>query len=45
MGLTLHFLFNIFDEFLALWTTTLIEAWIDGILIGIHQLTHRHTQQ
>ena len=38
-------LLNVLDEFLALRTTALIEAWVDGELIGVDQLGHRHTKQ
>ena len=45
MRLMLPLLLYVFDEFLTLWTTTLIETRIDGVLIWIHQLTHEHAQE
>ena len=45
MLLTFIFLLYILDELFTLWTTALIEAWIDGEFIGVHQLSHRHTKQ
>ena len=45
MGLAVVFLLNIFDELLALWSTTLVKTWINGKFIGIDKLCHCHTQK
>ena len=45
MFLTFIFFLNVLNEFFALRTTTLIEARVDGKLIGVDQLCHRHTKQ
>ena len=42
---TLVFLLDVFYEFLTLWSATLVEAGIDGELIRIDELRHRHTEQ
>ena len=44
MFFSFPFLFHILNELFALWSTTLIEAWVDGELVGVDQLSHRHTQ-
>ena len=45
MFFSFPFLFHILNEFFALWSTAFIEAWIDGELVGVDQLSHSHTQQ
>ena len=45
MGLSFIFFLDVFDEFLTLRTATLVETRIDGVLVRIHQFTHRHTEQ
>ena len=43
--LSLVFLLDILNQFLALRAATLVEARIDGVLVRIHQLAHGHAQQ
>ena len=38
-------LLYILDEFLALRSAALVEAGIDGVFIGIHQLAHGHAEE
>ena len=45
MGQTFTFLLYIFDELFALRTATLVEAGIDGVLVGVHQFAHGHAQE
>ena len=42
MLLAFPFLLHILYELFALRSATLIEAWIDGELVGIDQLSHPH---
>ena len=45
MLFTLILLLNVFDKFFSLRPAALVEAWVDGVFVGIDQFTHRHTKQ
>ena len=45
MFFTIVFFLDVLNEFFTLRTTALVEARIDGELIGVDQLRHRHTEQ